>query len=93
MNLDEWAVQNNVDHIDFMWLDMQGAEMKMLQGAPQILKNVSVIYTEVNFYEVYAGCPTYPEYRAWLESQGFKVVYEDIKSWIDFGDVLFVRNK
>lgn len=93
MNLDEWAKMNNINKIDFMWLDMQGAEMQMLQAAPEILKTVSVIYSEVNFYEVYEGCPTYPQYRAWLESQGFKVVFEDIKRWIDFGDVLFVRNK
>jgi len=93
MNLDEWAKQNNVEHIDFMWLDMQGAEMAMLKAAPEILKTVSVIYTEVNFYEVYAGCPKYPEYRAWLESQGFVVMYEDTKRWVDFGDVLFVRKK
>jgi FkbM family methyltransferase len=90
-NLDEWAHQNNVDHIDFMWLDMQGSEMAMLQAAPKILKTVQVIFTEVNKFEVYAGCPTYPVMKAWFESQGFVAVIEDLDTWVDFGDVLFVR--
>lgn len=93
MNLDEWAKQNNVDHIDFMWLDMQGSELMMLKAAPEILKTVKVIFTEVNLYEVYAGCPLYPEMKKWFESQGFVAAIEDLTTWVDFGDVLFVRKK
>ena len=93
MTLDEWAQKNHVDHIDFMWLDMQGSELAMLKASPKIFSTVSVIYTEVNFCEAYKGCPLYPELRAWLESQGFVVAHEDLHRWVDFGDVLFVRKK
>lgn len=91
VNLDEWAQKNNVDHIDFMWLDMQGAELMVLKAAPKILRTVKMIVTEVNFYETYAGCPLYPEVKKWFESQGFIVATEVSSIYVDFGDVLFVR--
>lgn len=50
LNLDEWAGQYGVDYIDFMWLDMEGAELQMLSAAPQILKTVKVIFIETNFW-------------------------------------------
>lgn len=47
--LDEWAKQNKVAHIDFMWLDMEGAELIVLKSSCEILSTVKAIYTEVNF--------------------------------------------
>lgn len=90
-NLDEWAKQNNVDHVDVMWLTMQGSEIEMLKAAPEILKTVKVIYTEVHKYEVYAGCLVYPEMKKWFESHGFIVMIEELSRWQDFGNVLFIR--
>src|SRR5438132_8350317 len=29
ITLDDWAAQHGIDHIDFLWLDMQGAELAM----------------------------------------------------------------
>lgn len=92
LNLDEWAGANGVSRIDFMWLDMQGSELAMLKAAPKILQTVSVIFMEVNFYEVYEGCPLYAEVKEWFENQGFRVIHEEF-SWVDFGNVLFVRKK
>jgi FkbM family methyltransferase len=90
MTLDSWAEQNNVDHIDFMWLDMQGGEYQMLKSSKKILPTVKVIFTEVSLCELYQDCPNYPEFKAWMELQGFKAVEEDFgpKYW---GDALFVR--
>ncbi len=51
VNLDEWAEKNKVNHIDFMWLDMEGSELHVLKHAPQILSTVRVIITEINFRE------------------------------------------
>lgn len=70
-NLDEWAVENSVDHIDFMWLDMEGAEYYMLSSAPKILKTTKVILTEINFREFRKGSTQYDILKNYLESQGF----------------------
>lgn len=90
LTLDDWAKKNGIHKADALWLDMQGSELDMLKASPQILKTVKVIHTEVSIIELYKGAPLYPEVRAWLESQGFKVACEYIP-WKDAGNVLFVR--
>ena len=90
ITLDDWAMANNIDHIDFMWLDMQGAEYQMLKTSKIILPTVKVIFTEVSLLQMYEDCPLYPEFRAWLESEGFEVVAEQLP-WKDMGNVLFIR--
>ena len=91
INLDEWAQKNNVEKIDLMWLDMQGAEFKVLKAAPIILNTVSVIFSEVSLVEMYEGVPLYNQFKSWLKTKGFVVVKEEIIS-PDMGNVLFVRN-
>ena len=90
INLDEWAEKNNVNRIDFMWLDLQGAEYKVLKAAPKILSTVKVLHTEVSFKEMYDDSILYPEFKDWLSSQGFKVIKEDLR-YEDMGDALLVR--
>ena len=91
INLDEWAQENKIEKIDFMWLDMQGAEYKVLKAAPKVLATVSVIFTEVSLIEMYEGIPLYNQFKSWLETKGFVVAKEEIIS-PDMGNVLFVRN-
>lgn len=88
--LDSWAAQHNIYKIDFLWLDLQGYEMYVLEASPRILSSVTAIYTEVSLKQVYEHVPLYPEYRSWLENQGFYVEREELP-WPDMGNVLFVR--
>lgn len=88
--LDTWAKENNKERIDFLRLDMQGYEPKMLAASPNLLKTVKVIYTEVSTKELYKGIVLYPQYNKWLQEQGFTLVREEVSP--DFGgDALFVR--
>ncbi|MCL4360891.1 FkbM family methyltransferase [Candidatus Dependentiae bacterium] len=88
--LDDWAKKNNIDHIDFMWLDMQGYELNMLKASTEILKTVKVILTEVEFVEAYKGQYLFKDVKEFLENQGFKMIaINNACSW--FGDALFVR--
>ncbi len=88
--LDDWAQKEGVEHIDFLWLDMQGAEYKALKASPRTLKQVKAIYSEFSLVELYKGCMLYPEFKKWLESLGFKEVYKELIHKT-FGDALFVR--
>jgi FkbM family methyltransferase len=92
VTLDGWAEANGIERVDFLWLDMQGAELSALQAAPRMLEGVRAIQTEVSLLETYAGVTLYGRYREWLEQQGFVVVYESLE-WEDMGDVLFVRSR
>ncbi len=91
ITLDDWARKNNITHVDFLWLDMQGFEYQMLQASSQILPTVKAIHTEVSMKETYKGCKLYPEIRSWLENKGFYVHTEAIPQNSDMGNVLFVR--
>ena len=94
ITLDTWAQQQHIDHIDFMWLDLQGLALPVLKGGTNILKTVRALFVEVEFIEAYEGQAQYDEIRAWLETQGFIPVAQDFvdtSSWI-YGNVLFVSD-
>jgi 2-O-methyltransferase len=91
--LDAWAAALNLDHIDFLWLDMQGFELEMLKASIKILPTVRVVHMEVSTRPTYQGVPLYGEVKAWMESIGFKVEVEAIPKGWDMGNVLFVREK
>lgn len=88
--LDDWSAANNVPRVDFLWLDLQGAEYDVLSASPKCLDTARAIYTEVSLLPMYEGTPLYGEFRQWLESKGFRVVIEDLR-WQDMGNVLLVR--
>lgn len=89
ITIDEWAHTHNVSHIDFMWLDLQGYELPVLQGAVALLPTVKALLVEVSFVKAYENQDLFDEVLAWLQQEGFelKVLYH--QKW--FGDALFVR--
>lgn len=88
--LDEWAFKTNVNKIDFLWLDMEGNELRMLQACPEMLQTVKLIYTEVSFQRFWEGCVQYEDLKKWLEAQGFSQIWiETSPSWN--GNALFLR--
>lgn len=87
---DSWAQENNVDHIDFMWLDMQGYELNALKACPNMLATVTAILTEVEFVEAYKGQYMFEDVKTWLEGQGFTMIALNTSCYW-FGDALFVR--
>jgi Methyltransferase FkbM domain len=90
ITLDSGAEQEGMARIDALWLDMLGHEFAVLKAAPRVLRTVSVIHTEVHLMDLYEGAPLYPEVRAWLEGQVFRVVHEALPCK-DAGNVLFAR--
>ena len=94
VTLDDWAKENKIPVVDFIWLDIQGLELAVLQNAMILLPTIKVIYCEVHFMTAYAEQPLYQEIKSWIESQGFVAVARDFDqepSWF-FGNVVFVRS-
>lgn len=89
ITLDDWAQQNQIDHIDFLKLDIQGYELNVLQASPKLFNTVKVILLEVEFVEAYKGQYLYADIKDWLENQGFELNCLYVNSW--FGDALFIR--
>lgn len=55
--LDTWGAEQGVSTVDFILADVQGAELDVIVGAEEILKNTRHIYLEYSEREVYEGQP------------------------------------
>jgi FkbM family methyltransferase len=84
--LDTWCKDNFVENIDFIWMDVQGAEMDVFKGAELTLKKVKVLYTEYSDTELYKGQSSLKEIIKQLKKLNFKIV----KRY--HGDALFIRD-
>jgi hypothetical protein len=61
--------------IDFMWLDAEGAELKILQGASKILDKVKVISCELNFQQFRKGAVMFDELYEFIVTNNFELKY------------------
>lgn len=55
--LDDWSATHAPDVIDFIWMDVQGAELDVILGGHETLKRTRFIYTEYSNVEQYEGQP------------------------------------
>ena len=90
--LDDWAKINNVDKVDFLWLDMQGFELEVLKTSKIIFPTVKIVHMEISTKATYLNVPLYSEVKLWMESKGFRVEKEAIPKGWDQGNVLFVKS-
>ncbi len=75
--------------LDTMFIDVQGAELKVLMGATTLLQHVRNIHTEVS-YDLYQGGATLEDLQSFLGSFGFRLnsVSLNRHGW---GDALFLK--
>lgn len=70
--LDNFCQDEQINEIDFLQIDVQGAEIHVLEGARKILENsVLGILTEIEFSEIYTGQPLFSDVDISLRGQGF----------------------
>jgi FkbM family methyltransferase len=94
VTLASWVTEQEIDEIDFLWLDLQGYELPVMQASEEIIRQIPLIYTEVHFVEAYQGQAQYLELKKWLESIGFTMIAKDFgqePTWF-FGNALFKNN-
>lgn len=97
--LDTYVKQNNIDKIDILKLDVQGAELMILQGATETLerKIIKVIYCEVWFTQAYKDAPLYHIIANYLERYEYKsfgiynMHYRKDGQFL-WGDAIFILN-
>jgi FkbM family methyltransferase len=56
--LSDWLKENNIESVDLIWMDVQGAENIVLDSLKYYLNNVKIIATEVGLQELYHGSTT-----------------------------------
>lgn len=70
-SLDAWAAETGVDDIDFMKLNVQGAELEILKGSESLLDGVIGVMAEISFVESYKERPFFADIDAYLRARNF----------------------
>ncbi len=60
--------------VDFLKLDVQGAELMVVKSAQRTLEKTAIVHCEVEFASIYRGQPLYPEIQQFLNLCGFELI-------------------
>ena len=82
--------EEGLDSIDFIHLDVQGAEIKVLSGAGQILQNVKIIWMEVSNVSLYKNQPLKQDIETFMENAGFFLKKDGVGKL--YGDQLWLNS-
>jgi FkbM family methyltransferase len=73
-------------------IDVQGYELEVFKGGIGTLDYIDIIYSEVNFEDVYKGCCRVEELDVFLKEQGFaRVLTEEKYRYLGWGDALYLK--
>lgn len=85
--MDECAI--NPANFNYLHMDIQGAELKALKGASKLLPHLEAITCEINFVEMYKGCPMASDIDAYLGDRHIhRVAQIGCEQW---GDGFYVK--
>lgn len=88
--LEKNGYQQATAGLDTLYMDTQGAELKVLQGAGSVLRNIRYIFTEVTRNEMYEGAPSLQGLISFLDSVGFTLNNINFNKE-HHADALFIR--
>ena len=81
----------DIKNFNFLNLDIQGAELKAMEGCSEVLSSLDAVYTEINFEELYEGCPHVNEIDLFLNEFKFKRVLTKTPDHPSWGDALYLK--
>jgi FkbM family methyltransferase len=78
-------------NINFLNVDLQGAEHLAIEGMGDLIKNIDYALLEVNMKETYKGCMLIPDLDYFMMQRGFERV--ETGDWVaeTWTDALYVR--
>jgi len=97
ITLDGVAVNRQLTPPLLIKVDVQGAELKVLDGASETLERTEVVILETLFFETLIGCPTIADVITYMKNRGFVpydvfgALYRPLDDALSQVDLLFVR--
>jgi FkbM family methyltransferase len=86
--LDSFCERKEIDEIDLVWLDVQGAELMVLEGAGEMISRIGVIWLEVGTIEFYERQPLKNDVEGFMRERGFTCEMDRVDETT--GDQLYV---
>lgn len=87
----------NINHFNILNMDIQGSELLALIGASDIIDNLDVIYTEINYHHIYENCALIHEIDNYLMKHDFTrfktKTIKDPDGAPMWGDAIYVKKK
>tara|TARA_B100001540_G_scaffold129177_1_gene115153 strand:+ start:572 stop:1426 length:855 start_codon:yes stop_codon:yes gene_type:complete len=71
IDLDTFVSENKIGNVDFLKIDVQGAELDIFKGATKTLKNSLFIISEVEFLKIYENQPLFGDVSNFLSDNDF----------------------
>ena len=71
ITLDTFAEQYSIEDVDFIKIDVQGAELDIFKGGKKLLNNVLKIVCEVEFIPLYQDQPLFADVTKYLNQNDF----------------------
>jgi len=86
-----FAKRKNIQKIDFVHMDVQGAELKVLKGAGKFISNIKLIWLEVSTLELYKNQALQKHVERFLKKNGFVLIKNSMSGFA--GDQLYFNTK
>jgi FkbM family methyltransferase len=73
ITLDDFIFKENIDTVDLLKIDVQGAESLVLEGGQNFLSKVEIIIIEICFFDYYNKSSDFFEVEKFLKPKGFSL--------------------
>lgn len=89
MRLDNYVKGKGINEIDFAHIDVQGAELMVLEGAGDFIKKIKLIWMEVEAVELYKNQPLKNDVEQFMKKNNFVNVLSTVNDVA--GDQLYAN--
>lgn len=88
ITLKSFCKKHHITSIDFIHMDVQGAELMVLQGAKELISSVKVIWLEVSTIDFYNNQPVVQDIKEFMNKNGFILLKNELHD--KQGDQLYI---
>jgi len=85
-SIDSFCRENNINNIDYLYLNIESHELDALRGAANMLKNINSIVVEMNMIPIW-NAPVFVDLDKFLRENGFSMVIHNQRKGYELGKV------
>ncbi len=90
ITISNFCNENSINEIDFIHMDVQGAELKVLSGTLDMISKIKMIWLEVENVELYKSQPIKKDIEFFMKNKGFTKIKDTVSNiagdqlWVNF---------